>query len=134
MADREEMKKLPVVYVNNLSRALPSPLKLDYCDTFLSRLRGLTFRRSLSPDQGILLVQSKASRLDSAIHMLGVFIDLAVIWLDEDCQVVDQVLARKWRLIYFPNRPARYIIEISATRLQEFRIGDELIFEEVVES
>lgn len=87
------------------------------------------FRSRLAPDEGLLLVQERSSRVDSSIHMLFVYTDLAVIWLDENGTVVDLVLARAWRPAYFPKAPAKYILEISPERLSEFKIGDKLIFE-----
>ena len=114
--------------VNN-NQSLPSPLHALYCDSFLCRLRGLMFRSSLASDQGLLLVESRDSRIDTAIHMLFVFMDLAVIWINSEQVVVDTVLARAWRPAYAPHRPARYILEIHPQRLNEFTIGDHVEFQ-----
>lgn len=86
------------------------------------------FRSSLSPDQGLLLVEARDSRLDTAIHMFFVFMDLAVIWINSEKVVVDTVLARAWRPAYAPRQPARYILEIHPARLGEFKIGDHIEF------
>jgi uncharacterized membrane protein (UPF0127 family) len=117
-----------VIVLNN-HRPLLSPLKVLYCQSFISKFRGLTFKRSLPSDRGILLVQAKDSRLDSAIHMLGVWIDLGVVWINGQMEVVDTKLARKWRPVYVPQKPARYVLEISPMRTAEFKIGDKLSFE-----
>jgi uncharacterized membrane protein (UPF0127 family) len=116
------------VAVNNLTKPPKVPLVVDYCDSFFSRLRGLTLRFNLSDEEGLLLVQSRDSRIDSAIHMFGVFIDLAVAWINEAGEVVDVRLARRWRPIYVPKRPARYILEMSPSRLNDFRVGDKVEF------
>ena len=42
--------------------------------------------------------------MDTSIHMLMVFMDLGVVWINNDCQVVDTVLAKSWRPAYFPKR------------------------------
>ncbi len=107
-----------------------APLSAVYCVSFLCRLRGLTFRRSLPPDQGLLLVQSRNSRMDSSIHMLAVWMDLGVIWINQAGEVVDTRLARPWRPAYFPRKPARYVLEIHPDRLEDFHIGDRIHFEE----
>jgi uncharacterized membrane protein (UPF0127 family) len=120
------------VTVHNLDQPLNSPLHALYCDSFLCRLRGLTFRSSLNAGDGLLLVQDRDSRVDASIHMLGVFIDLAVIWMDNAGQVVDTCLARKWRPAYIPKRAARYILELNPGRLSEFRVGDRVRFEDHV--
>jgi uncharacterized membrane protein (UPF0127 family) len=71
-------------------------------------------------DQGLLLVQSRDSRIDASIHMLGVFMDLAVIWINNAGQVVDTCLARRWRMAYVPKQPSRFILEINPHRLRRF--------------
>lgn len=113
----------------NINQPLPTPLQAQYCESFLCRLRGLMFRSSLPPGNGLLLVESRESRLETAIHMLFVFMDLAVIWINSEKVVVDTVLARAWRPAYAPRSPARYILEIHPARLNEFKIGDHVEFQ-----
>lgn len=112
------------VVVCNLSANDAVNFKAHYCDSFSSRLRGLTFHAPLSPHEGILLVQGQESRLDTSIHMLGVFFDLAVVWINARYEVVDVKLARSWRLAYFPAAPAQYILELDAQYLHAFKVGD----------
>ena len=75
-------------------------------------------------------MQGQASRVNAAIHMLFVFMDLAVFWLDEKGMVVDKRLARSWHPIYLPVHPAAYILELHAARFSDFELGDRLTFEE----
>lgn len=117
------------VTIHNLTQAEKEPLRAIYCDSFACRLRGLTFRRRLDIQDGILLVQKRDSRMDAAIHMLGVFFDLGIIWINETEVVVDTCLARRWRPAYIPKKPARYILEIHPDRLSEFTVGDQVRFE-----
>ena len=81
--------------------------------------------------QGLLLVQGRDSRLDTSIHMLFVWMDLAVVWINSAGEVVDVRLARSWRPAYLPGRPARYVLELAAVHLNDFEIGDQLSFETV---
>lgn len=122
---------MKTIHLENKNQPLPSPLQALYCDSFLCRLRGLMFRSSLAPDKGLLLVEARESRLETAIHMLFVFMDLAVIWINSEKVVVDTVLARAWRPAYTPHQPARYILEIHPDRLNEFKIGDRVEFQNV---
>jgi len=122
------MKTIPL---ENKNKPLPSPLYVLYCDSFLCRLRGLMFSSRIAPDKGVLLVEARDSRLETAIHMLFVFMDLAVIWINSEKVVVDIILARAWRPAYAPHQPARYILEIHANRLNEFKIGDRVEFQNV---
>lgn len=119
------------IHVRNLDIPSQTPLQIQYCESFLCRLRGLTFRRELAPTGGLLLVQNRDSRLDTAIHMLGVSFDLAVIWIDSSMTVVDKVLAKSWRLAYTPKKAAQYILETHPDRLDEFEIGNKVQFEDV---
>lgn len=116
------------VVIRNLSVPNAALFKAHYCDSFWSRLRGLTFRRTLSRQEGILLVQGRESRMDASIHMLGVFMDLAVIWINANQEVVDVQLARSWRPAYFPKTSAQYILELDAVYIDAFKIGDRVEF------
>jgi len=102
--------------------------RLKWCDSFGSKLRGFTFRRSLSPADGLVLGEKSDSRLSTAIHMLFVFFDLGVIWVNEAGEVVDVVVARPWRPSYAPQAPARYVIELHPSLLPQVRLGDHLQF------
>jgi uncharacterized membrane protein (UPF0127 family) len=119
------------VLVRNQTRPQVRPLSAGYCCSFFCRLRGLTFHPALGEGEGLLLVQQADSRLDAAIHMLGVWIDLAVVWINSARVVVDVRLAKRWRSVYIPRQPARFVLEIAPIRLQDFQIGDRILLEEV---
>lgn len=105
-------------------------LQIKYCDTFLTQLRGLTFRPRLSRDGGLLLVGTRDSRLESSIHMLFVSFDLTVVWIDSAMKVVDKILAKSWRPAYFSKQSARYVLEIHPDRWADFEIGDVVEFKD----
>jgi len=100
------------------------------CTSFLCRLRGLTFRRALGGDEGLLLVGRRESRADTAIHMFFVFFPIAAVWLDQSGQVVDAQLARPFRPLYVPRAPARDVLEGPLSLLERVQIGDQLRFGE----
>jgi uncharacterized membrane protein (UPF0127 family) len=116
-----------LIDIQNQSNSLSSPLTVEVCNSFFSRLRGLMFRKSLPVTAGILLDEKRESRIEAAIHMFFVNFDIGVIWLDVNQIVVDAQIARRWRPLYTPSVPARYILEIHPTRFSEFRIGDRLL-------
>jgi uncharacterized membrane protein (UPF0127 family) len=97
-----------------------------WCDTFAAKLRGFTFARTLPA--GLVLVEGKESRISTAIHMLFVFFDLGVLWVNEAGEVVDKVLARPWRLSYASQAPARYVVEAHPDVLQKVAVGDRVQF------
>ena len=102
---------------------------VKWCASFLCRLRGLTLREPLAEGEGLLLVERRESRLDTAIHMFFVSFPIAAVWLDARYRVVDTCLARPWRPFYAPRAPAQYILEASPDLLKTISIGDELGFE-----
>jgi uncharacterized membrane protein (UPF0127 family) len=119
-----------IITLQNKRRPTEEALHIKYCDTFLTQLRGLTFRSHLERGEGLLLVGKRDSRIDSSIHMLFVSFDLAVIWINSAMQVVDKVLARPWRPAYFSKQPARYVLEVHPERWGDFEIGDGVEFKD----
>ena len=117
------------VRIVNRSRPLGRPLFAGYCDHFWCRLRGLAWRRAFHPERGLVLAHARAGRGQSSIHMLGMFFDLAIVWLDEEKRVVDVRAAYRWRSLLWPAAAARYVIECALERIPEFQIGDQVDFE-----
>jgi uncharacterized membrane protein (UPF0127 family) len=116
------------ITIENKNRRIEGTLRVKYCDTFLTQLRGLTFRSALARDEGLILVGKRDSRLDSSIHMFFVPFDLSVIWINSDLKVVDKTLAKSWRPAYFSKQPARYVLEVHPERWEDFQIGDAVEF------
>ena len=119
-----------VAIVNKTSPA--GEIRVKVCESFFSRLKGLMFSREIEPDGGIIMDEKTATRMNSSIHMLFMNYKIAVIWLDQNLVVVDKVLAKPWALAYVPKKPARYVIELHPSRLDDFSDGDqvELVGEE----
>ncbi len=116
------------IAIENKNRRIEGPLQIKYCDTFLTQLRGFTLHPLLARDEGLVLIGTRDSRLDSSIHMFFVSFDLAVIWINSNMQVVDKVLAKSWRPAYFSKQPAKYVLEVHPDRWEEFQIGDTVQF------
>jgi uncharacterized membrane protein (UPF0127 family) len=122
---------LRYVLIHNTTRPSNQSVLARYCTSFLCRLRGFTFRRELGLDEAMLLVQSKDSRLDAAIHMIAVWTDLGVVWINNSGDVVDLCIAQAWHPFYIPSRPARYVLEMASGRLGAFQAGDKVKIEEI---
>ncbi len=105
------------------------PLRVRRCDTFLCRLRGLMFRPSLPPDEGLLFVEARESRWGTSIHMLFVFFPIGVVWMADGGTVVDVKLARPFRPFYAPCAPARYYLEGPPALLSWVRVGERLVIQ-----
>jgi uncharacterized protein len=116
------------VEIQNETHPLFIPLRVNYCDSFLDRLKGLMFRKQLPQNEGIVLAESNESRINSSIHMFFMKFDIATIWVNTKGIVVDVKLARRWRPYYAPSAPARFTIETRPEYLSLFKIGDQLAF------
>lgn len=126
-----EPPRMRYVEIENITHPLQASLVVGYCSSFMCRLRGLMFRKKLGTGEGLLLVGARDTLVDASIHMMFMNFDLAVVWINQQGEVVDTVLARRWRLMYLPKRPAQHVLEISAGHLQDFSIGDKVRFHEV---
>jgi uncharacterized membrane protein (UPF0127 family) len=132
-------KDQPVIRIENNMKTIElgipespsSVVRLKYCDTFGSKLRGLMFTKQLAPDTGIIIVEDRESRLNAAIHMLFMNYDITVLWLDSDLVVVDKTLAKKWIPIYVPKQKAKYIVELHVSKFSDYEIGQHLILSEM---
>lgn len=116
------------ITVENKTRPVGNLPRIKLCDTFLTQLRGFTLRPGLTPEEGLVLVGRRDSRVDSSIHMLFVSFDLAVFWINAEMKVVDKVLAKSWRPAYFSRQAARYVLELHQDRWGDYEIGDTVQF------
>ena len=112
-------------------KPLSPPIFAEECKDFISRLKGLMGKRELKEDKGIILVQKSDSRMDSAIHMVAVFMDLGIVWINSQMIIVDKVVAKSWRPFYMSSQPAMYTLEVHPDRINEFAIHDKVTFHEI---
>ena len=117
------------IRITNLTNQQPPPIVAGYCQSFICQLRGLMFTKHLPENHGLLLVQNADSIVNSSIHMMFMWIDLAVIWINSENSVVDKVMARKWKLAYFPKKAAKYVLETDTSHINDFNIGDTVHFD-----
>lgn len=97
------------------------------CHTFFQKWLGLMFIKELGPDEGMVLMEKKESRISTAIHMLFMSFDITVLWLDKNLAVVDKTLAKKWRPFYMPKKPAQYVLELHKNQFNNYAVGDKLM-------
>jgi uncharacterized membrane protein (UPF0127 family) len=116
------------INIVNLSRGAATLTGVKYCDDFFSRLKGFTFRRELRDNEGLILAEKRDSKLDTSIHMLFVWTDLAVFWVNSNMVVVDKKIARSWHPYYVSQSPAQYVLELHPKQMDVFQIGDQLDF------
>lgn len=116
------------VQVRNLSNNQAILLNLSLCDNFFSRLKGLMFTKVISSGDGVLFINDSDDRINSAIHMFFMEYDLSIIWIDSYFRVVDKIMAKRWHTIAAPCCPAKFIMEISTDKFENYQTGDLLEF------
>ena len=120
------------IIIQNLNNPIKNPAHVGFCDSFLCKLRGLMFRSRLEPNDGLLLVEKRDSRLETSIHMFFVPFDLAVFWINSEMTVVDKVIAKSWHPAYFSKADAQYTLEIHPDRFGDYEIGNKVEFKNVL--
>ena len=105
--------------------------RVQLCDNFWSRFRGLQLVTHLPDDEGLLFVTGSENRANTTIHMFFMFFSIGVVWLDASGKVVDKCFAKPWRPAYAPRSPAQYFVEANPAILDKVQIGDMLQFDEV---
>ncbi len=96
-------------------------------DTFLSRLRGLMFRRSLAPDDGLLLVP------DWSIHTFFMRFPIDVLFLDEIWRVLSvHPTVPPWR-VGPVHRGAYAVLELPPGTIERTHtaVGDTLAVHDI---
>ncbi len=114
--------------IQNLSNPLSSPIHAGICESFFQKLRGLMFYPSIAVHEGRLFIEKEESKLNASIHMFFMQFDITVVWINHKHEVVDVVLARRWRPYYAPAHPAQYTLEVNAVHFNDFKSGDILQF------
>jgi uncharacterized membrane protein (UPF0127 family) len=117
------------VVVRNRSRSGLTVARARWCSSFLCKLRGLSLRRSLPAETGLMLVESRDGRWITSIHMFGMLFAIGVVWIDGRGTVVDIRRAFPWR-VYLPAAPARFTLEGSLEILERAAVGEVLEFAE----
>ncbi len=117
------------VVVRNRSRGGLTVARARWCSSFLCKLRGLSLRRSLPAETGLILVESRDGRWTTSIHMFGMLFAIGVVWIDGQGIVVDTRRASPWR-VYFPAAPACFTLEGSPEILDRAAVGEVLEFTE----
>lgn len=119
---------MKAVIISNLSNRDATPLHLGVCESFVSRFKGLMYSKKLALDGGLFFVNSTEDRINAAIHMFFMNFDLLIIWVDATGQIVDKIIATRWKTIAAPAKEAKYIIETHIDRFDEYNTGDFLDF------
>jgi uncharacterized membrane protein (UPF0127 family) len=118
-----------IARLKNLTQPQLEPFELKYCATFMTKLQGLMFKKDLEPFYGVLLVETQDSVVNTTIHMLFMNFDICTVWIDRSNTVVDIQLARRWHLMYKPQKAACLVLETHSQHMKDFKLGDKIGYE-----
>lgn len=102
-----------VYMCENISRL---QLKVEWVESFIKRLKGLMFRSTLPPDEGILLFPC------SSIHTCFMRFSIDAIYLDHGFHVLGKETVAPWR-IGKHVKGAKMILETAAGVAAPLEIG-----------
>lgn len=94
-------------------------MKIIFCDSFFSKLRGLMFTRK--SDRA--LVFRFAGENKAALHMFFVFYPIDVVYLNANKVIVEMKPNFKPFRVYFPKNRARYVLELPAGYIREHALA-----------
>lgn len=94
--------------------------RLEVANTYWTRLRGLQFRKSLAPDQGILMERC------SSIHTFWMRFSIDVIMLGANGEVLEiRPSISPWRIVLPKAKQVKSILEVPAHTCR-CEVGDRL--------
>jgi len=110
-------------------------LKVETMITTVDLRRGMTFRKSLAPDHGMLFVHPTPGMYRYWMYQIEIPLD--IIWIDSDHKIVQMVVnaqpcktAPNQCTQYMSPRPAHYVLELAGGMAKKYnlQIGQELVW------
>ncbi len=103
---------------------------VDVVSTTAERNRGLSVRKKIATDEGMLFVFEKSGVYP--FWMKGMKFPIDIIWINEELQVVylkENALPESYPEVFTPNILAKYVLEVNAGIIKDKRIkiGDNVI-------
>ncbi|MEN6436694.1 MAG: DUF192 domain-containing protein [Anaerolineaceae bacterium] len=105
-------------------------ITLRLCNTFFLKFKGLMFQKDIKPLEGLVFDEFKDTKVNTAIHMLFMRFPIGVLWVNSEKIIVSKTYAKPWKLMYTPEKPARFVIEVHPEVLNYYQVGDKIIFDE----
>ena len=91
-------------------------IRAKVADSFLTRAKGLMFRKGMEEDEGMIFVFKK--ECFPRFWMVGMRFPIDMLWIDNKKRIVDRTLNVKpsWdlRKTYKPRRACKYVLEVKA--------------------
>lgn len=102
-------------------RNKPILSKVIIADTFISRLKGLLGRKSISDDEGLMLTDC------SSIHCFFMKFTIDAVYLSKNMEVLYKETVKPWKIGKIVKN-TRNILEMHEGASQGIEIGDTITF------
>ncbi|MCD4666910.1 DUF192 domain-containing protein [archaeon] len=103
--------------------------KVKLCDNIFSRSKGLMFSKKIKEGQALLFESEEESIFSTTMHMLFVFFNIDIVWLNSNKKVVDvKSKVKSFTPFIAPVNPAKYVLELPKGMSKNIKIGDVLDF------
>ncbi|TSC70325.1 MAG: hypothetical protein CEO12_428 [Parcubacteria group bacterium Gr01-1014_46] len=119
--------------VNYKSRAIVGgkTFSIDVADTTFTMSKGLSGRKSISKDEGMVFVFEKLDK--HGFWMKDMLFPIDILWMDENFKIVHiekSVSPETYPTIFSPDRLSLYVLEISAGQTDSLgvKVGDRVDF------
>ena len=99
-------------------------IKAELVTTEADQVRGLSGRKSLAPNSGMLFVFNYVSKW--GIWMKDMNFPIDVLWFTDDLKVgyiVENMLPSSYPTAYMPNADMRYVLEVPAGTVKSYGIA-----------
>ncbi len=96
---------------------------VEIADSFLSRIKGLSFRKTLSRSEGLLFVFSKPGKYK--FWMFGMKFPIDIAFISENKKVVDKITLELGDE-YTASKEFKYALEVKKGLLKDISIGDDV--------
>lgn len=102
----------------------PAKVRVAIADTPAERQQGLSGRKNLGPNEGLLFIFDKPGFYPFWMKEMNFPID--IIWLDGDWRVIDidqYVPPQSFPRLFQSREPVQYVLEVNAGFAQKNKIG-----------
>lgn len=78
------------------------------------------FSKRLRKGEGVILINSEESIVNTAIHTFFVFFPIDVIWLDKNRKIVDfRKNVKPFTPLVVPKKAAKYVVEMAVGSIKK---------------
>jgi len=97
---------------------------LEVADTYQKKVKGLSDRQFLDENTGMIFLYEESGNYGIWMNDMNFPID--IFWLDENFKVItikEKVATTTYPLIFYPDRPAKYILEFNSGFAKKMNIA-----------